>query len=183
MVDSGNTPATISLACAARLGLECEKTAPRQIATASTREAGLTVRGEIQNLCLKLEGGKEPLILQNAWIVEPLGGDVNLGVKFLQQHNVVLDWTRQKEKRPVLKLPGEGNEIICTMATTTKEPTGLTEGLDVPVLEMAEVLTDLKLKIPKDFVVGPRQGRRVHLRLEDVPDEAAGLYVPGGQSI
>ena len=40
MVDSGNTTATISLACATRLGLECEKTAPRQIATASTREAG-----------------------------------------------------------------------------------------------------------------------------------------------
>ena len=43
MVDSGNTTAAtvaISLACATRLGLEWEKTAPRQIATASNREAG-----------------------------------------------------------------------------------------------------------------------------------------------
>jgi hypothetical protein len=79
----------------------------------------LTVRGEIQNLCLRLEGGKEPLILQNAWIVEPLGGDVNLGVKFLQQHNGVLEWARQEDNRPVMKLPGKGNEIICTMATAT----------------------------------------------------------------
>ena len=29
-------------------------------------------------------------------------------------------------------------------------------------------------------MVGPRQGRRVHLRLADVPAEADGLYVPGG---
>jgi hypothetical protein len=163
MVDSGNTTAAtaaISLACATRLGLEWESTAPRQLATASTREAGLTVRGEIRILCLKLEGGKEPLVLQNAWIVEPLGGDVNLGVKFLQQHSVVLDWTRQGENRPVMKLPGKGNEIICTMATANEEPMELPEDMGVQILEMGEVLTDLRLKIPKDFVVGPRQTKR-----------------------
>ena len=96
LVDSGNTTAAtaaISLACATRLGLSWEATAPRKIATASTEGAGLTVRGEIQNLCLRLEGGAEPLILQNAWIVDPLGGDINLGIRFLEQHNVVLDWT------------------------------------------------------------------------------------------
>ena len=183
MVDSGNTTAAtaaISLACATRLGLSWEATAPRKIATASTEGAGLTVRGEIQNLCLRLEGGAEPLILQNAWIVDPLGGDVNLGIRFLEQHNVVLDWTRQRENRPVMKLPGHGNEIICTMATPAGEPAEPTGDLDVPVLEMAEVITDLKLKIPKNFVVGPCQGRRVQLRLEDVPAEADGLYVPGG---
>ena len=74
MVDSGNTTAAISLACATRLGLSWEATAPRRIATASKEEAGMTVRGEIKNLCLRLEGGKEPLILQNAWIVDTLGG-------------------------------------------------------------------------------------------------------------
>ena len=96
MVDSGNTTAAtaaISLACATRLGLSWGATAPRKITTASKEETSLIVRGEIRNLCLRLEGGKEPLILQNAWIVDPLKGDVNLGIRFLEQHNVVLDWT------------------------------------------------------------------------------------------
>ena len=68
----------------------------------------------------------------------------SLGVRFLQQHNVVLDWTRHKENRPVLRLPGEDNGTICTMATAGGETAGPTEAPDVPVLELAEVLTDLK---------------------------------------
>ena len=48
------------------------------------------------------------------------------------------------------------------------------------MLELAEVIKDLKLALDKSFVVGPRQGRRVHLRLVDVPGKADGLYLPGG---
>ena len=105
LVDSGNTTAAtaaISLTCANRLGLKWTKMTPRQISTASTKGAGLTVRGEINNLHLKLEGGAKPLVLKNAWVVDPLGGDVNLGIKFLQQHQVVLDWTKCKDNRPVM---------------------------------------------------------------------------------
>ena len=76
LVDSRNTTAAtaaISLTCANRLGLKWTEIAPRQISTASTKDAGLTVKGEINNLHLKLEGGAKPLILKNAWVVDPLG--------------------------------------------------------------------------------------------------------------
>jgi hypothetical protein len=144
MVDSGNittATAAISLACATRLGLCWGATAPRRISTASRKKASLIVRGEIRNLCLRLEGRKEPLLLQNAWIIDKLSSDVNLGVRFLQQHNVILDWTRHKGNRPVLRLPGEDNG---TMAAAGGETAGPTEALDVPVSELAEVLTDLR---------------------------------------
>ena len=144
MVDSGNTTAAISLACATRLGLSWGATAPRKIATASRKKASLIVRGEIRNLCLRLEERKEPLLLQNAWIIDKLNSDVNLGVKFLQQHNVILDWTSHKGNRPVLRLPGEENETMGTMAAAGGETTGPTEALDVPVSKLAEVLTNLR---------------------------------------
>jgi hypothetical protein len=69
MIDSGNTTAAtaaISMTCTNRIGLKWGATAPRMISTASKEEACMIVRGEITNLCLKLEGGKEPLVLKNA---------------------------------------------------------------------------------------------------------------------
>ena len=181
LVDSGNTTAAtaaISLTCANRLGLTWTEIAPRKISTASTEGAGLTVRGEINNLHLQLEGGAKPLVLKNTWVVDPLGGDVNLGIKFLEQHRVALDWTRCKDNRPVMRLQDSGQEVICTMESVPEDEQP--EDTGIPILEMAEVLTDLHMKLPKPIVVGPCQGRRVHLRLKDVPPDANGLYVPGG---
>ena len=181
LVDSGNTTAAtaaISLTCANRLGLTWTEITPRKISTASTKDAGLTVRGEINNLHLKLEGGAKPLVLKNAWVVDPLGGDVNLGIKFLEQHQVALDWTRCKNNRPVMRLQSSGQEVICTMESVPEDEQP--EDTGIPILEMAEVLTDLQMKLPKPIMVGPCQGRRVHLRLKDVPPDANSLYVPGG---
>ena len=205
MVDSGNTTAAISLACATRLGLSWGATAPRKIATASRKKASLIVRGEIRNLCLRLEERKEPLLLQNAWIIDKLNSDVNLGVKFLQQHNVILDWTNHKGNRPVLRLPGEQNETMGTMAAAGNETTRPTEAPDVPVSKLAEVLTNpryqkrkpvdqggpspkrglgrtippAKLQMPESSEAGPRKGQRAHQQLADVLAKGGDLYVPG----
>ena len=96
---------------------------------------------------------------------------------------MILDWTSHKGNRPVLRLPGEENETMGTMAAAGGETTGPTEAPDVPVSKLAEVLTNPRYqkRKPVDHLLNvdwggpfPQRSYRCQRVLRRAPAKAGG---------